>query len=225
MRSTSPKLVICGPPAGGKGTQCELLVAKFNLVHLSTGDMLRAAIQAGSPLGKEAQAYMDAGDLVPDALIIQVVLARLEEDDCKQRGWLLDGFPRTQAQAEAMLAHHIVPSLVILLDVPDEEVIKRISGRRVDLATGKTYHITFNPPPPGVEVVQRSDDTESTIKNRLAKFHDNCGAVVGAFASVATLCKVDGMLPKEDVFATIECSMTPPGFWSTLWSKLQFWKE
>ncbi|OQR92679.1 adenylate kinase [Achlya hypogyna] len=224
MLSTTPKLVICGPPAGGKGTQCELLVSQFNVVHLSTGDMLRAAIQANSPLGIEAQKYMDAGDLVPDALIIQVVLARLEEDDCVQRGWLLDGFPRTRAQAEAMLEHHIVPNLVILLDVPDTEVIKRISGRRVDLATGKTYHITFNPPPPGLDVVQRSDDNEETILNRLAKYHENCGAVVEAFAPHATLCKVDGMKPKESVFAAIQQDVPRPGFWANLWHRIQFWK-
>ncbi|OQR94594.1 adenylate kinase [Thraustotheca clavata] len=221
--SPTPKIVICGPPAGGKGTQCELLVAKHNVVHLSTGDMLRAAIQANTPLGIEAKKYMDAGDLVPDELIIKVVLARLQEEDCRKQGWLLDGFPRTEPQAKAMLEHKIVPNLVILLNVPDEEVIKRISGRRVDLKTGKTYHITFNPPPPDVEVVQRSDDTEATLITRLEKYHENCGAVIDAFSSTCSLCKVDGMQAKEMVFECIEKDMPRPTIWSSLLDKLHFW--
>lgn len=199
-RMAPPRLIITGPPAGGKGTQCEVLVDHFDVVHLSTGDMLRSSIQAGAALGLEAKRFMDAGELVPDELIIDVILERLQHQDCLERGWLLDGFPRTKVQAEAMLARGVVPDCVLVLDVPDQEVIKRISGRRVDLSTGKTYHVEFNPPPPGIEVVQRSDDNEDTIRNRLEKYHENCDAVIGAFAGFGgqhvDIVRCDGMQPK-----------------------------
>ncbi|DAZ99118.1 TPA: hypothetical protein N0F65_008423 [Lagenidium giganteum] len=198
---TPPRLVIAGPPAGGKGTQCELLVEEFGVIHLSTGDMLRAAIQAKTPLGKEAQQFMDAGELVPDELIIDVILNRLQHADCKAHGWLLDGFPRTASQAQAMVQYGILPDVVILLDVPDDEVVKRISGRRIDPETGKTYHIEFNPPPPDealrARLIQRSDDTEETIRNRLVKFHENVDAVVGTFAATSKLLRVNGMQNKQ----------------------------
>ncbi|TYZ65955.1 hypothetical protein PybrP1_007064 [[Pythium] brassicae (nom. inval.)] len=201
---TPPRLLIVGPPAGGKGTQCELLVEEFGVVHMSTGDMLRAEIQAGSPLGLEAQAFMTAGELVPDELVVDVVLARLQLDDCATRGWLLDGFPRTARQAQAMVTRGILPDAVVVLDVPDEEVVKRISGRRVDPETGRTYHLEFSPPPPQDEalrarLVQRADDTEATIRNRLVTFHDNCDAVVGAFAAAATVLRVNGLQSKHSI--------------------------
>ncbi|KAF0683366.1 Aste57867_24578 [Aphanomyces stellatus] len=200
------KLVICGPPAGGKGTQCELLVEKYGVVHLSTGDMLRSAIQAGSEMGWKAKTFMDAGELVPDDVVIDVILHRLEEGDCVQKGWLLDGFPRTAGQAAAMLGRNIVPDVVIVLHVPDDEVVRRISGRRVDPETGKTYHLTFNPPPTAdvaARVVQRSDDTEETLRTRLVKYHDNCAAVVEMFKSTSKVLNVDGMQAKEAVAAEI----------------------
>ncbi|KAL4171893.1 hypothetical protein KRP22_007069 [Phytophthora ramorum] len=152
-----PRLIITGAPASGKGTQCELLVRALHVVHLSTGDMLRQAIREGTSLGKQAQGFMDGGQLVPDELIVGVVLERLEQPDCKARGWLLDGFPRTEAQAHALLEARIIPDCVLALDVPDDEVVKRIAGRRLDPETGKTYHVDFNPPPPEVAVVSFSE--------------------------------------------------------------------
>ncbi|KAG1701891.1 hypothetical protein DVH05_010382 [Phytophthora capsici] len=181
-----PRLVILGPPAGGKGTQCELLVEMLGVVHLSTGNILRQAIQDKTPLGLKAQQFMDHGELVPDDLIVDVVLGRLAESDCKTRGWLLDGFPRTARQAEALLTAQggmAAPDCVLELEVPDTEVVRRIAGRRVDPVTGKTYHIEFNPPPVDVarRVEQRSDDTEEKIQTRLSQFHSNADAVRSAF--------------------------------------------
>lgn len=183
-----PRLVILGPPAGGKGTQCELLVEMLGVVHLSTGNILRQAIQDKTPLGLKAQQFMDHGDFVPDDLIVDVVLGRLAESDCVTRGWLLDGFPRTARQAEALLTAGrgmAAPDCVLELEVPDKEVIRRIAGRRVDPVTGKTYHVEFNPPPVAVlsRVVQRSDDTEEKIRTRLTQFHAHAGAVRSAFES------------------------------------------
>uniref|UniRef100_K3WJG2 Cilia- and flagella-associated protein 61 N-terminal domain-containing protein n=1 Tax=Globisporangium ultimum (strain ATCC 200006 / CBS 805.95 / DAOM BR144) TaxID=431595 RepID=K3WJG2_GLOUD len=205
---TPPRLIICGPPAGGKGTQCELLVDAFGVVHLSTGDMLRAAIQVNSPLGNAAKGCMEAGELVPDELIINVILDRLQHDDCQTHGWLLDGFPRTANQAQAMIAHGILPDAVIVLDVPDEEVVKRISGRRIDPETGKTYHLEFNPPPANdaalrARLIQRSDDTEATIRNRLVNFHANCDAVVHSFAATSIVIRVNGMQNKNVIAQAI----------------------
>ncbi|EGZ12539.1 hypothetical protein PHYSODRAFT_517977 [Phytophthora sojae] len=183
---TPPRLVIAGPPAGGKGTQCELLVEAFNVLHLSTGDLLRAAVACGSQLGLQVQHFMDSGQLVPDELIVDVVLERLGQPDCEARGWLLDGFPRTATQAEALLAAGFCPDAVIALEVPDDEVVRRIAGRRVDSETGKTYHLEFNPPPQDEDVlarlVQRSDDTEATIRHRLATFHQHLGSVLSTFS-------------------------------------------
>ncbi|KAG7378128.1 hypothetical protein PHYPSEUDO_010533 [Phytophthora pseudosyringae] len=181
-----PRLVILGPPAGGKGTQCELLVEMLGVLHLSTGNILRQSIQDKTSLGLRAQQFMDRGELVPDDLIVDVVLRRLSEPDCTTRGWLLDGFPRTSRQAEALLTAHsglAAPDCVLELEVPDKEVIRRIAGRRVDPVTGKTYHVEFNPPPTDVagRVEQRSDDTEEKIRTRLTQFHAHADAVRTAF--------------------------------------------
>ncbi|KAH7472294.1 putative adenylate kinase 5, chloroplastic [Phytophthora ramorum] len=181
-----PRLVILGPPAGGKGTQCELLVEMLGVVHLSTGNILRQAIQDKTSLGLQAQRNMDHGELVPDDLVTDVVLGRLAEPDCVTRGWLLDGFPRTARQAQALLSAKggmAAPDCVLELQVPDEEVIRRIAGRRVDPVTGKTYHVEFNAPPAEVasRVVQRSDDTEEKIQVRLTQFHAHSDAVRNAF--------------------------------------------
>ncbi|KAE8973447.1 hypothetical protein PF005_g15890 [Phytophthora fragariae] len=196
-----PQLIITGAPASGKGTQCELLVRALHVVHLSTGDMLRQAIRDGTSLGKQAQGYMDGGQLVPDELIVGVVLERLAQPDCKARGWLLDGFPRTEAQAQALLAARTIPDCVLALDVPDDEVVKRIAGRRLDPETGKTYHMAFNPPPPEVadRVIQRSDDTEETVRTRLEQFHAHSKAVVTALGGVCELIQADGTRPVDQL--------------------------
>lgn len=206
---TPPRLVIAGPPAGGKGTQCELLIEAFNVLHLSTGDLLRAAVACGSSLGSQAQQFMDSGQLVPDELIVDVVLERLSQPDCETRGWLLDGFPRTALQAQALLAAGFCPDAVIVLDVPDTEVVRRIAGRRVDPETGKTYHLEFNPPPEDKDIlarlVQRSDDTEATIRERLSTFHKHLGSVLSAFQAVpgsdagAQIITVNGLQSKHVV--------------------------
>ncbi|KAG7376777.1 hypothetical protein PHYPSEUDO_012764 [Phytophthora pseudosyringae] len=196
-----PRLVITGAPASGKGTQCELLVRALQVVHLSTGDMLRQAIRDGTSLGKQAQGYMDGGQLVPDELIVGVVLERLAQPDCQARGWLLDGFPRTEAQAQALLAARTTPDCVLALDVPDEEVVKRIAGRRLDPETGKTYHVEFNPPPPEIadRIIQRSDDTEETVRTRLEQFHAHSEAVVTTLGGVCELIQADGTRPVDQV--------------------------
>lgn len=200
-----PKLVISGPPAGGKGTQCEWLVRAFNVVHLSTGDMLRSSIQASAPLGLEAKAYMDAGDLVPDELIIEMILERLSQPDCEKRGWLLDGFPRTRAQAEAMMDKGIVPDAMLVLDVPDEIVVERISGRVLDPETGASYHLTYNPPPTeeiARRCITRSDDNADTVRVRLQNYHDNCNEVTAALGSACEVVEADGTRPIEEIADT-----------------------
>lgn len=205
-----PKLVISGPPAGGKGTQCEWIVRGFHVVHLSTGDMLRAAIQDNSPLGVDAKAFMDAGELVPDELIIDLILSRLQKPDCVRNGWLLDGFPRTRTQAMAMLAKGIVPDAMLILEVPDDDIVQRIAGRVLDPETGRTYHRTFNPPPEDVagRCVVRSDDNAETVRVRLQTYHANCDEVMSAFASSCEIVRANGTHAIEAIaeqfFETIE---------------------
>jgi len=139
------RIILLGAPGAGKGTQAQFLTKKYNIPQISTGDMLRAAIKAGSELGKKAKAAMDAGQLVSDDIIIGLVKERIAQDDCKN-GYLLDGFPRTLTQADALTNAGITIDAVIEIDVPDEEIVKRMSGRRAHLASGRTYHIIYNPP-------------------------------------------------------------------------------
>lgn len=171
------RLILLGGPGAGKGTQANFIKEKFQIPQISTGDMLRAAVKAGTELGKEAKSYMDSGGLVPDEVIIGLVKERIKEDDC-QKGFLFDGFPRTIPQADAMKAAGVAIDAVVEIDVPDEEIVKRMSGRRAHLASGRTYHVIFNPPKvegkddvTGEPLVQRDDDKEETVRKRLDVYH------------------------------------------------------
>jgi adenylate kinase len=172
------RLILLGGPGAGKGTQANNIKDKFGIPQISTGDMLRAAVKAGTDLGKEAKGYMDAGGLVPDEVIIGLVKERIKEPDC-EKGFLFDGFPRTIPQADAMKEAGVPIDAVVDINVPDEEIIKRMSGRRAHLASGRTYHVIFNPPKvegkddvTGEPLVQRDDDREETVKKRLDVYHD-----------------------------------------------------
>lgn len=198
------RVIIAGAPASGKGTQCEMIKDALGLVHLSTGDMLRAAVKAGSPVGKAAKEYMDAGKLVPDAVIIDLVRERLAQSDCETQGWLLDGFPRTAVQAEALRQAQIEPDLVLYLNVPDSMLIERVVGRRLDPDTGRIYHLTFDPPPAELapRLTHRSDDTAEKATVRLAQFHEHLGAILTAYEAVTV--EIDGTKPKKEVFSKIQ---------------------
>ena len=203
----SLKIIIAGAPAAGKGTQCERIKEAFGVVHLSTGDILRAAVKDGTPLGVKAKEYMDTGQLVPDDLIIDVVCDRLGQEDCKTKGWLLDGFPRTAAQAEALSEAGMVPDCFVLLDVPEDILVERVSGRRTDPETGKIYHMTFTPPPEDIvdRLVQRSDDTEEKIKVRYRDFTNNMDAVREKYEDC--LIWVDGTQTADRVSFCINSSL------------------
>jgi len=172
------RLILLGGPGAGKGTQANYIKDKYGIPQISTGDMLRAAVKAGTDLGKEAKGYMDSGGLVPDEVIIGLVKERIKEPDC-EKGFLFDGFPRTNPQADAMKEAGVPIDAVVDVDVPDEEIIKRMSGRRAHLASGRTYHVVFNPPKvegkddvTGEPLVQRDDDKEEVVKKRLDVYHD-----------------------------------------------------
>jgi adenylate kinase len=183
------RLILLGGPGAGKGTQANFIKEKYQIPQISTGDMLRAAIKAGTELGKKAKGYMDSGGLVPDEVIIGLVKERIKEADC-QKGFLFDGFPRTIPQADAMKDAGVSLDAVVDINVPDTEIIKRMSGRRVHLASGRTYHITFNPPKEegkddvtGEALIQRDDDQEETVRNRLDVYHAQTEPLVDYYKS------------------------------------------
>lgn len=172
------RLILLGGPGAGKGTQANYVKEQYQIPQISTGDMLRAAVKAGSDLGLKAKEYMDSGGLVPDNVIIGLVKERIKEPDCA-KGFLFDGFPRTIPQADAMKEAGVPIDGVVDIEVPDEEIIKRMSGRRVHLASGRTYHLVFNPPKvegkddeTGEALIQREDDQEETVRKRLQVYHD-----------------------------------------------------
>lgn len=181
------RLILLGGPGAGKGTQANLIKEKYNIPQISTGDMLRAAVKAGTELGKKAKVLMDAGALVSDEVIIGLVKERIQEADCA-KGFLFDGFPRTIPQADAMKAAGVPIEAVVDIDVPDEEIVKRMSGRRAHLASGRTYHVIYNPPKvegkddvTGEPLVQRDDDKEETVKKRLQVYHDQTEPLIGYY--------------------------------------------
>ena len=178
------RLILLGGPGAGKGTQAGFITQRYGIPQISTGDMLRAAIKAGTPLGKKAKSVMDAGQLVSDELIIDLVKERLKKPDCK-RGYLFDGFPRTIPQAEAMRAEGIAIDYVLEIDVPDADIVTRMSGRRVHPGSGRVYHVKFNPPKvegkddaTGEPLVQREDDREDTVRKRLEVYRSQTRPLV-----------------------------------------------
>jgi adenylate kinase len=182
------RIILLGGPGAGKGTQANFIKDKYRIPQISTGDMLRAAVQQGTPLGLEAKKVMDAGGLVSDDIILGLVQERIAQQDCAN-GFLFDGFPRTLAQAEALKDQGISIDAVVEIDVDDEEIIKRMSGRRVHPTSGRTYHVVFNPPKQegkddetGEPLVQRDDDKEETVRQRLKVYHDQTEPLIGYYS-------------------------------------------
>jgi adenylate kinase len=183
------RLILLGAPGAGKGTQAQFICEKFAIPQISTGDMLRAAVKAGTPMGIAAKKVMDAGGLVSDEIILGLIAERLKQADCAQ-GFLFDGFPRTIPQAEALRTQGVELDYVVEIDVADEEIIKRMSGRRVHPASGRTYHVVFNPPTvenkddaTGEPLIQRDDDREETVKKRLDVYHHQTKPLVEFYSS------------------------------------------
>ncbi|KAL9377041.1 hypothetical protein Peur_031161 [Populus x canadensis] len=199
------KVMISGAPASGKGTQCELIVKKFGLVHISTGDLLRAEVSAETEIGNKAKEFMNAGRLVPDEIVTAMVTARLSLEDAKEKGWLLDGYPRSSAQAESLEKLNVRPDIYVVLDVPDEILIDRCVGRRLDPETGKIYHVK-NFPPETEEIkarlITRPDDTEEKVKARLDIYKKNAEAILSTYSNI--MVKIDGNRSKEVVFKEID---------------------
>ena len=181
------RIILLGPPGAGKGTQAQFICEQFGIPQISTGDMLRAAVAAGSPLGEQAKVIMEAGGLVSDDIIVGLVKERLEESDCVD-GCLFDGFPRTIPQAQAMVEEQIGIDHVLEIAISDEEIISRLSGRRVHPGSGRIYHVEYNPPKQsglddqtGEALIQRDDDSEQTVRNRLGVYHDQTRPLVNFY--------------------------------------------
>ena len=206
------RMILVGAPGAGKGTQAAKLTGRYQIPHISTGDMLRAAVAAGTDLGKRADAYMKAGDLVPDDLVIAMVIERIGQPDCA-RGFILDGFPRTRPQAEALdraldqAGVHL--DAVVLIDVPDDVIVSRITGRRSDPETGAIYHLEFNPPPAEIadRLVQRKDDTEEAARARIAKYHAETEPVIPFYESKGLLIRVRGTQHPDQVFEQVTAAL------------------
>ncbi|HUA74268.1 MAG TPA: adenylate kinase [Solirubrobacteraceae bacterium] len=211
-------LILLGPPGAGKGTQAERLRDDFSLPHISTGDMLRAEVAAGSDLGNEAKRYMDAGDLVPDEVIVGMITKRVEEDDASE-GFLLDGFPRNAEQADALakalerLGRKL--SAALLIEVPDDELVRRLAGRRVCVKNpAHIYHVEFDPPKhegicdqDGSRLIQRDDDKEETIRRRLEVYHSQTEPLIEHYDGLEMLRRFEGTRPPEEVHARIRATV------------------
>jgi adenylate kinase len=202
------RMILVGPPGAGKGTQAARLVDSLAIPHISTGDMLRAAVKAGSDLGRQADEFMKLGQLVPDSVVIGMVLERIAEADAKS-GFMLDGFPRTRPQAKAldsaMTEAGLALDSVVLIEVPDQLIVDRITGRRNDPVTGAIYHLEFNPPPADIvdRLVHRKDDTEEACKARLTKYHAETVPVIPFYDAKGILTRVDGVGSPDEVTAKL----------------------
>jgi adenylate kinase len=198
------RMILVGPPGAGKGTQAARLVDTYRITHISSGDMLRAAVKAGTKLGLEADGYMKAGKLVPDEVVIGMILERIKAADCAN-GFMLDGFPRTRPQAEAldnaMKAAGVDLDAVVLIEVPDGLLEERAVGRRSDPETGDIYHLKYNPPPPEIagRLVHRKDDTSEAVKTRIAKYHSETAPIVPFYLEKGILKRVDGVGLPDDI--------------------------
>ena len=208
------KIIMLGAPGAGKGTQAKMIAKEYGIPHISTGDIFRANIKEGTALGKEAKTYMDAGQLVPDELTVKILLDRVAKDDCKN-GYVLDGFPRTIPQAEVLdaalteLGDKI--DFAIDVDVPDENIVRRMGGRRACVTCGATYHIEHVPPKTegicdtcGSELILRDDDKPETVSNRLKVYHDQTQPLIDFYTAKGVLKSVDGTVDMMDVFASIK---------------------
>ncbi|MGB3944117.1 MAG: adenylate kinase [Methanothrix sp.] len=209
-------IVLLGPPGSGKGTQAKMIAEKYGVVHISTGDILRENVRNGTPLGVEAKKFMEAGKLVPDSLLIDIIKDRLAKDDVKG-GWMLDGYPRTMPQAEAM--DKILPNLgqkidvVLNIDVPDGELVKRVTGRRM-CKCGTTYHVQFNPPKAegkcdacGADLYQRADDTEETVKERLQAYHAQTQPLIDYYDKRGIVATVIGVGDIKEIFGKVAVAL------------------
>ncbi len=206
------RMILVGPPGAGKGTQAARLIDTYGISHISTGDMLRAAVAEGTELGRKADGFMKAGELVPDELVIAMVIERIGKSDC-ENGFMLDGFPRTRAQAEALDRElekaGATLDAVVLIEVPDQLIVERITGRRSDPQTGRIYHMIFDPPPEEIadRVVQRSDDTEEACVARLQKYHGETAPIVPFYEEKGILVRADGVGSPDEVTERIKTEL------------------
>jgi adenylate kinase len=209
------RMILVGPPGAGKGTQAARLKERFGIPHISSGDMLRAAVKEGTKLGHEADGYMKSGRLVPDGIVIGMILERIARADCAN-GFMLDGFPRTRPQAEALDSAledaNVALDAVLLIEVPDQLIVDRITGRRSDPKTGRIYHVTFDPPPAGLVVEQRPDDTVAAVTTRLEKYHAETAPIIPYYGQRGILRRADGVgepdVVTERAIAALNASFT-----------------